>query len=230
MDWIQPGLMRQLQSSVNGSGEMLESPTAKIIRRSIHGRAGRLAVSGRIHARSGDCKRGSVDPSASDCRLRGRRPGGVGSLAIDGDLPPRLPDSRGQASSHRRKGRSGVLPPRQASSPCRLGRSEPGTSFENLNGQGSCTAAERQPRQVGSSRRAWSHRPDASRRRSRGGPALDPSSGRPGRGGLVHPVSATNATAAFISAAVARICPAVGKSTKRIAINHPMMPKAYLEL
>ena len=41
----------------------------------------------------------------------------AGSLAIYGDLPPRLPDSRRQASSHRRKGGSGVLPSRQASSP-----------------------------------------------------------------------------------------------------------------
>src|SRR3990172_3018011 len=102
----------------------------------VHGAARDRAVSGRIHARSGDGERHSGGPGASDRGLRGRRPGGVGSFAIYGDLPPGLPDSRGQASSHRRKGGSGVLPSRQASSPCRLGRSEPGKSSD-LRGAGS---------------------------------------------------------------------------------------------
>ena len=98
-----------------------------------------FSLANRLDAPSAE--RGSGDPSASDCRLRGRRAGGAGSLAIYGDLPPRLPDSRRQASSHRRKGGSGVLPSRQASSPCRLDRSEPEKSSDDLNGRVLCTAS-----------------------------------------------------------------------------------------
>jgi isocitrate/isopropylmalate dehydrogenase len=50
LDWIQLGLMRQAQSSVNGSRDMLESPTAKSLRRSDPW-AGRRSCSIRSHSR-----------------------------------------------------------------------------------------------------------------------------------------------------------------------------------